>query len=149
MIVVARAAFLLQQSTNSLSLLASRTIMTTSSASTGKKIFHSPNLPLHFPKDKIDLTLIQLGQTSSDKGKNIQHALKTIKSTIKPTPQGQQNTQIVVLPECWNSPYGVQYFDTYAEDFGGLWTKIKSAPGADRISSAATFDAEQEEKVAN
>lgn len=32
---------------------------------------------------------------------------------------------IVVLPECWNSPYGVQYFNDYAEDFGGLWERTK------------------------
>lgn len=32
---------------------------------------------------------------------------------------------MVVLPECWNSPYGVSFFNDYAEDFGGLWERIK------------------------
>jgi predicted amidohydrolase len=32
---------------------------------------------------------------------------------------------MVVLPECFNSPYGVKYFAEYAESFGGAYQKIK------------------------
>jgi omega-amidase len=122
--------------------------MTCNAASTSTQVFHSPSLPLHFPLDAVDLTLIQLGQTSFDKRKNIDHASKTISGAIKPTTDGQQNTQMVVLPECWNSPYGVQYFDKYAEDFGGLWDKIKPRLGSERIAALGKFDASQEEELA-
>jgi len=127
-----------------------RSIMTSSaSSSSSKQVFHSPNLPLHFQKDKVDLTLIQLGQTSFDKSKNLEHASNTISDAVKPTPKDQENTQMVVLPECWNSPYGVQYFDRYAEDFGGMWAKIKSKVGSERIEALGTFDSEEETEVAN
>lgn len=40
---------------------------------------------------------------------------------------------MVVLPECFNSPYGVSHFPTYAESLGGVWEKIKK-----RLPSALT-----------
>lgn len=110
-----------------------------------KQVFSSLRLPLHLPVESIDLTLVQLGQTSTDKAKNLAHAHKTILSAVKPTQRGEQNRQMVVLPECWNSPYGVQYFDTYAEDFGGLWGKVKAPLPADRIPACSGSGKVQEE----
>lgn len=108
-----------------------RAKMTTS---TGKPpVFHSLGLPLHMSAQPIDLTLIQLGQTSSDKAKNIAHARKSVLDVISASSSSSakdgKNTRMVVLPECWNSPYGVQYFDTYAEDFGGLYEQVKAPLG--------------------
>jgi omega-amidase len=91
---------------------------------------------------------MQLGGTSSDKKKNIQHARQTILDAVKPTPKGEMNKQIVVLPECWNSPYGVQYFDKYAEDFGDLYSRIKAPLGNDEVPPAGTVSADKETKAA-
>ncbi|UZJ54906.1 hypothetical protein CBS101457_004226 [Exobasidium rhododendri] len=120
----------------------------TAASSSAKQVFHSPSLPLHFPKDTVDLTLIQLGQTSFDKKKNIEHASRTISTAVKPTPRGEENVQMVVLPECWNSPYGVQYFDKYAEEFGGLWEKVKPSLSSERCKVIDTFDPAQESRLA-
>lgn len=116
-------------------------------ASSSKQVFHSLSLPLHFSVDSVDLTLIQLGQTTSDKRKNIDHARSTILNCVKASKEGKNN-RIVVLPECWNSPYGIQYFDTYAEDFGGCWEKIKLPVGKKRIASAGSTSQTEERKAA-
>lgn len=67
------------------------------------------------------LALVQLGQTSHDKKFNIEHARQAVHRAAK---EGG-GADMVVLPECWNSPYGVSYFNDYAEDFGGLWERVK------------------------
>lgn len=90
----------------------------------------SPTTPKRSPSSSIQpqlrlqptrLALVQLGQTSTDKSFNITHAREAIVRAA--TQDG--GADMVVLPECWNSPYGVQYFNEYAEDFGGLWERIK------------------------
>ncbi|CAO1620208.1 unnamed protein product [Parajaminaea phylloscopi] len=67
------------------------------------------------------IALVQMGQMSKDKEANIRHAREMITKAAKEGP----GADMVVLPECWNSPYGVQYFNDYAEDFGGLWERVK------------------------
>ncbi|KAH0445929.1 hypothetical protein IEQ34_025238 [Dendrobium chrysotoxum] len=101
-------------------------------------VFHSLGLPLQLTKRPIDLTLIQLGQTSTDKQSNLDHARQTVRRAVSKSGSSGSNTRLVVLPECWNSPYGVHFFDTYAEDFGGLYERVKS-PLAERkpIANAA------------
>jgi omega-amidase len=58
------------------------------------------------------LALIQLGKITSNKQDNLQHArdmiLKAANNTKKP--------DLIVLPECFNSPYGHKYFPAYAEN---------------------------------
>jgi omega-amidase len=61
------------------------------------------------------LTLIQLGSIGSDKASNLQHAREMVMKAAK---DNSDKPQIVVLPECFNSPYGFVHFPTYAENIG-------------------------------
>lgn len=122
----------------SLPLLFSRTSVVGRS-----KMFHSVALPLHFA-DKVPLTLIQLGQTSKDKAWNLEHARRTVIEAVQK--DKSRKPRMVVLPECWNSPYGVQYFDTYAEDFGGAYEAVKAPLSGERIDAAPAIEASSEEK---
>ncbi|XP_006613366.1 deaminated glutathione amidase-like [Apis dorsata] len=54
------------------------------------------------------LSLVQL-EVHEVKTKNIEKAVSYISSAKK------QNADIVAFPECFNSPYGIQYFPKYAE----------------------------------
>ncbi|KAK0445368.1 carbon-nitrogen hydrolase [Armillaria borealis] len=58
------------------------------------------------------LALIQLGGTTANKADNLKHARESIlKAATNPA-----KPQVVVLPECFNSPYGHPHFPDYAED---------------------------------
>ncbi|KAF8633715.1 hypothetical protein AX17_004373 [Amanita inopinata Kibby_2008] len=58
------------------------------------------------------MALIQLGRITSNKHENLQHArdmtLKAAGNHKKP--------DLIVLPECFNSPYGHEHFPMYAEN---------------------------------
>ena len=60
------------------------------------------------------LALVQLGSITANKAENLKHAremvLKAAGAVSKP--------QLIVLPECFNSPYGHQFFPQYAETIG-------------------------------
>jgi len=61
------------------------------------------------------LALIQLGQIGANKSDNLKHA----RDMILKAASGQGNTKkpdLVVLPECFNSPYGHVHFPVYAEN---------------------------------
>ncbi|KAJ7576831.1 carbon-nitrogen hydrolase [Mycena floridula] len=62
----------------------------------------------------FNLALIQLGSVGSDKAQNLRHAremiLKAANASKKPN--------LIVLPECFNSPYGHVHFPVYAENIG-------------------------------
>ncbi|ORY15741.1 carbon-nitrogen hydrolase [Clohesyomyces aquaticus] len=59
-------------------------------------------------KKSVKLALIQLACTA-DKAHNLSHArTKVLEAT-------RAGAKIVVLPECFNSPYGTKYFPQYAE----------------------------------
>ncbi|KAF1955247.1 amidohydrolase [Byssothecium circinans] len=59
-------------------------------------------------KQSVKLALVQLSCTA-DKARNLSHArTKVLEAT-------RQGAKIVVLPECFNSPYGTKYFPKYAE----------------------------------
>ncbi|XP_063126479.1 omega-amidase NIT2 isoform X3 [Rattus norvegicus] len=62
------------------------------------------------------LALIQL-QVSSIKSDNITRACSLVREAAK------QGANIVSLPECFNSPYGTNYFPEYAEKIPGESTK--------------------------
>lgn len=68
------------------------------------------------------ISLIQLGQTSKDKSFNLSHAKHFINKASSQSPK----PDLIVLPECFNSPYGVDHFADYAEDLQGLWEKVKN-----------------------
>lgn len=59
-------------------------------------------------KKPLKLALVQLA-SGSDKAANLSHARsKVLEATSK-------GANVVVLPECFNSPYGCKYFPSYAE----------------------------------
>lgn len=60
-------------------------------------------------KKPVKLALVQLA-TTADKAHNLSHARSKVLEAVK-----QHNAKIVVLPECFNSPYGTKYFPKYAE----------------------------------
>lgn len=59
-------------------------------------------------KQSLKLALIQLASTA-DKPHNLSHARAKVLEAAK------SGAKLVVLPECFNSPYGTKYFDKYAE----------------------------------
>ncbi|KAI1002929.1 hypothetical protein K3495_g5274 [Podosphaera aphanis] len=59
-------------------------------------------------KKQVKLALVQL-ESGSDKIKNLKNAREKVFTAVK----GGAN--LVVLPECFNSPYGCSFFPTYAE----------------------------------
>ncbi|TDL25064.1 carbon-nitrogen hydrolase [Rickenella mellea] len=60
------------------------------------------------------LALIQLGQIGSDKAKNLTHAKDMILKAATGN-SGSKKPDLIVLPECFNSPYGHVHFPNYAE----------------------------------
>ena len=56
--------------------------------------------------------LIQMA-VGSCKKTNLQNAVKLIKQA------SDQGAKLVTLPECFNSPYGTQFFGEYAENIPG------------------------------
>ncbi|MCJ1329317.1 hypothetical protein MMC10_005996 [Thelotrema lepadinum] len=82
-----------------------------------------PPSPLKKP---LKLALIQLA-AGADKSKNLSHARSKIHEASR------AGANLIVLPECFNSPYGTQYFPKYAEI---LSTASTSAPST--ASSPAT-----------
>lgn len=69
------------------------------------------------------LSLVQL-EVHEEKTKNIEKAVSYISSAKK------QNADIVALPECFNSPYGLQYFPKYAEHIPDGETSIALSKAA-------------------
>ncbi|KAL2216109.1 carbon-nitrogen hydrolase [Thermoascus aurantiacus ATCC 26904] len=59
-------------------------------------------------KKPLKLALVQLA-SGADKAVNIAHARTKVLEAAR------AGASLIVLPECWNSPYGTQYFPKYAE----------------------------------
>lgn len=72
------------------------------------------------------LALIQLGNVTANKQANLAHARDMILSAARDT----RKPDMVVLPECFNSPYGHVHFPTYAEE-------IAYTPGQSYDTSAS------------
>ncbi|XP_078512237.1 omega-amidase NIT2-A isoform X2 [Lissotriton helveticus] len=68
---------------------------------------------------KFRLALIQLC-VSPVKSDNLNRACKLIREAA------QQGAKVVALPECFNSPYGTNFFPEYAEKIPGESTKVLS-----------------------
>jgi len=60
-------------------------------------------------KKPVKLALVQLA-SGGDKAHNLSHARTKVLEAVN-----QHKANIVVLPECFNSPYGTKYFPKYAE----------------------------------
>ncbi|KAF5324665.1 hypothetical protein D9611_004410 [Ephemerocybe angulata] len=63
------------------------------------------------------LALIQLGNIGANKADNLKHAREMIQKATAGH-GSQKKPDLVVLPECFNSPYGVTHFPQYAEKIG-------------------------------
>ncbi|KAI7870858.1 carbon-nitrogen hydrolase [Spinellus fusiger] len=61
------------------------------------------------PCSPFKLALVQLGNVTKDMHANLAHARTMILVAAS------QGANVVVLPECFNSPYGTSYFPEYAE----------------------------------
>ncbi|EPQ58508.1 carbon-nitrogen hydrolase [Gloeophyllum trabeum ATCC 11539] len=73
----------------------------------------SPEAPTLKP---FRLALVQLGQVTSDTKSNLAHARDMISKAA--SGQGSKKPDLVVLPECFNSPYGAKHFPVFAETIG-------------------------------
>ncbi|TCD62611.1 hypothetical protein EIP91_006625 [Steccherinum ochraceum] len=62
------------------------------------------------------LALVQLGQIGADKAANLKHAREMILKAARGT--DAKKPDLIVLPECFNSPYGHVHFPNYAEVVG-------------------------------
>lgn len=109
-------------------------ITTTTMDSSGKKPDYYANLPAPpepgtpLLKEDVTVALIQLA-SGSNKAANLQNAREKVLAAAK------EGGNIVVLPECFNSPYGTQYFDQYAE------VLTPSPPSSDQSPSFAALSA--------
>lgn len=96
------------------------------------------------------MALVQLGAIGPDKTKNLIHAQEKISEAVNVT-GNTARPDLVVLPEVFNSPYGSQYFDRYAEVIG--WMERDELPGQWDIESCQSESirmlsrAAQEEKI--
>ncbi|XP_061743943.1 omega-amidase NIT2 [Nerophis ophidion] len=66
---------------------------------------------------KFRMAVIQL-QVGSVKADNLSRARRLIDEAA------QQGSKVVVLPECFNSPYGTNFFAAYAENIPGQSTQL-------------------------
>lgn len=69
---------------------------------------------------RFKIALVQM-TVGKDKNKNLENAVGHIKKSA------ENGATLVVLPECFNCPYGTKYFREYSEEIGsGLTSKILS-----------------------
>ena len=59
-------------------------------------------------------------RTSANKAQNIKRCRDLVSQAAK------EGADIVVLPECWNSPYGTEHFKEHAEPMAGTTCKVLS-----------------------
>ncbi len=72
--------------------------------------------------NKFRVALCQLA-VGKDKQQNVKNAIEKIRTAVE-----QHHSQLVVLPECFNSPYGTEHFDEYSEQIeqSDTWKQISS-----------------------
>ncbi|KAK0178066.1 hypothetical protein PV328_002047 [Microctonus aethiopoides] len=93
----------------------------------------------------LRLALVQLA-VNSEKSVNIQRAISFIEDAKK------QQADIAILPECFNSPYGTQYFHQYAESIPSGETSLaisKAASDHDIYIIAGTIPEKDDDKLYN
>ena len=79
--------------------------------------------PSTFQLKPVQVALIQLGCIGPDKMANLRHARSMVVEAKKSAPNG--HVDMIMLPECFNSPYSVDQFPKYAESFSGIYEQIK------------------------
>ncbi|KAG8526826.1 uncharacterized protein KY384_008255 [Bacidia gigantensis] len=81
-------------------------------------------------KEPIKLAIVQLA-VGKDKSYNLSHARSKVLEA------SQAGANLIVLPECFNSPYGCQYFPEYAETLLPSPPSKEKAPSYHALSSMA------------
>ncbi|KAK3944099.1 nitrilase [Diplogelasinospora grovesii] len=81
-------------------------------------------------KKPVKLACVQLS-SGSDKAANLSHARSKVLEAAS------SGAKIVVLPECFNSPYGCQYFPSYAEQLLPSPPTPEQSPSYHALSSMA------------
>jgi len=86
------------------------------------------------------IALIQLGGITGDKEHNIRHAREMIAKAANGN--GGKKPNLIVLPECFNSPYGANHFPQYAEHIGfkpgqAYDVSISKSPSVKMLSAMA------------
>jgi len=81
-------------------------------------------------KQPLKLALVQLA-SGADKAANLKHARSKVLEAAK------AGASLIVLPECFNSPYGCQYFPKYAETILPSPPSKEQAPSWHTLSSIA------------
>ncbi|PPQ67900.1 hypothetical protein CVT26_007100 [Gymnopilus dilepis] len=69
------------------------------------------------PFRAFTLALVQLGRIGANKQENLHHAREMILKAAKGEGSSKK-PDVIVLPECFNSPYGHVHFPVYAEKIG-------------------------------
>jgi omega-amidase len=82
-------------------------------------------------KQPVKLALVQLACTA-DKAHNLSHARSKVLEAAQ-----KHNAKIVVLPECFNSPYGTKHFPKYAETLLPSPPTESQSPSFHALSSLA------------
>jgi len=95
------------------------------------------------PFKPFRLALVQMGGVTSSKAENLAHAKELIARAASPGNGAKPG--VIVLPECFNSPYGTQFFPEYCEAIGyqpGEPYDVASSPsGSVKMLSAAAKEA--------
>lgn len=87
-------------------------------AASSKAVSHKMTSPTPVQGRSFKLALIQLGGIGHDKKANLERARElTLKAAQGKAGDGK--VDLLVLPEIFNSPYGTEHFDTYAEKISG------------------------------
>ncbi|TQV92881.1 nitrilase family protein (Nit3) [Cordyceps javanica] len=81
---------------------------------------YTPSPVLQVPR--VTIACVQLA-SGADKTANLEHAAEQVRRAASST-----GAKIVVLPECFNSPYGTSFFPTYAEELGPSVSSSPSSP---------------------
>jgi omega-amidase len=66
----------------------------------------------------FNLALVQLGGVTASKTDNLKHARDMIIKAASGEGGSKPKPSLIVLPECFNSPYGHTHFPVYAEHIG-------------------------------
>ncbi|KAJ5621433.1 hypothetical protein N7528_006216 [Penicillium herquei] len=83
-----------------------------------------------FLKKPLKLALVQLA-SGADKAVNLSHARSKVLEAA------QAGARLIVLPECFNSPYGTQYFPKYAETLHPSPPTQEQSPSFHALSAIA------------
>ena len=94
-------------------------------------------MPPSILRKPLKLALIQLA-TGADKSHNLSHARSKILEASR------AGANLIVLPECFNSPYGTQYFSKYAEVLSSSATTNPSADSNITVSAKAHPPSEEQ-----